>query len=43
VALRRGRAAARRLGGVLVGDVYGATIVVLDVTLLSAIALLQGH
>jgi len=38
-----GRWAARRLGGVLVGDVYGATIVALDVTLLSAIALLQGH
>ncbi len=43
LALLLGRAAARRLGGVLVGDVYGATIVVLDVTLLSAIALLQGH
>ncbi len=38
-----GRVAARRLGGVLVGDVYGATIVGLDVALLTAIALLQGH
>jgi cobalamin synthase len=38
-----GRSAARRLGGVLVGDVYGATIVGLDVALLAAIALLQGH
>jgi len=38
-----GRVAARRLGGVLVGDVYGATIVALDVALLAVIALLQGH
>lgn len=38
-----GRTAAGRLGGVLVGDVYGAIIVVLDVALLSAIALLHGH
>jgi cobalamin synthase len=38
-----GRTAAGRLGGVLVGDVYGATIVGLDVALLAAIALLQGH
>jgi adenosylcobinamide-GDP ribazoletransferase len=43
LALLLGRIAARRLGGVLVGDVYGATIVVLDVTLLTAVALLQGH
>ncbi len=38
-----GRGAARRLGGVLVGDVYGATIVVLEVGLIASIALLQGH
>ena len=42
-ALVLGEAAARRLGGVLVGDVYGATIVVLDVAVLTAIAGLQGH
>jgi adenosylcobinamide-GDP ribazoletransferase len=42
-ALLLGRAAAGRLGGVLVGDVYGAMIVVLDVALLAAIALLHGH
>ena len=43
LALLLGEAAARRLGGVLVGDVYGATIVVIDVALLTAIAGLQGH
>jgi adenosylcobinamide-GDP ribazoletransferase len=43
IALGFGSVAARRLGGVLVGDVYGATIVVLDVAILGAIALLQGH
>jgi len=43
IALAFGSLAARRLGGVLVGDVYGATIVVLDVAVLAAIALLQGH
>jgi adenosylcobinamide-GDP ribazoletransferase len=42
-ALAIGRWAAQRLGGVLVGDVYGATIVVLDASLLTGIALLQGH
>ncbi len=42
-ALALGRAMARRLGGVLVGDAYGAIVVILDVALLSAIALLQGH
>ncbi len=43
VALAFGRIAAGRLGGVLVGVVYGATIVGLDVALLTVIALLQGH
>ncbi len=43
LALVLGRLAARRLGGVLTGDVYGATIVALDVVLLTGIALLQGH
>jgi cobalamin synthase len=43
VSLGLGRVAARRLGGVLVGDVYGATIVVIDVALLATIAVLQGH
>jgi adenosylcobinamide-GDP ribazoletransferase len=43
LSLGLGRVAARRLGGVLVGDVYGATIVALEVVLLTAIALLQGH
>jgi adenosylcobinamide-GDP ribazoletransferase len=42
-ALAIGRIAARRLGGVLVGDVYGATIVALDVALLTVIAVSQGH
>ncbi len=43
IALLFGRGAARRLGGVLVGDVYGATIVALEVVILTAIALVQGH
>jgi cobalamin synthase len=43
IALGVGSLAARRLGGVLVGDVYGATIVVLDVAILAAIAVVQGH
>jgi adenosylcobinamide-GDP ribazoletransferase len=43
IALGVGSLAARRLGGVLVGDVYGATIVVLDVAILAAIAVAQGH
>jgi len=43
LSLALGGAASRRLGGVLVGDVYGATIVVLEVGMLTAIALLQGH
>ena len=43
LALVLGRAAAQRLGGVLVGDVYGAIIVVLEVVLVTVIACLQGH
>ncbi len=43
VALLIGRSAAQRLGGVLVGDVYGATIVITEVGLMSGMALLQGH
>lgn len=41
LALALGNIAAPRLGGVLVGDVYGAIVVALDVLLLSGIALVR--
>ena len=43
IALLSGRSAARRLGGVLVGDVYGAMIVALEIVALTAIVVVQGH